>query len=170
MSNRSKLREDFASETGGYQWRPWRWLFGAFGAMLAVYLMAVAFTAVTLPFRTAQGVAEKVADPDNVVFQYEKFHNMCALIAIRDGEIVVAQKALDDHIKATKGQPDPLSRNADETARLRTDLTGLQQDRIETAQRYNADSRKLTQNPFKAGGLPYRVDESTPDCDGTPAL
>lgn len=170
MSNRQRLREDFERETGGYTWHPWRWLFGALGAGLAVYLLLVAVTAVTLPFRTAQGVAERVADPNNVIFQYEKFHNLCALIVARDGEIPVAQQALDDHVKATKGQPDPISRNADETARLRTDLTGLKQDRIDTAQKYNADSRKLTQELFKSRGLPWRIEAGvTPDCDGVGA-
>jgi hypothetical protein len=168
-SNRGKFSRDFREETG-YRFRPWRWFFSAAGVLLVVFLVLVACTAVTMPFRSALGVGERVSNPDNVIFQYEKFHNLCAGIAAKDQQYATATKAAKDHDARTSGKDDPLGRKADESARLHQVADGIKLARQQDAQTYNADSRKWTQNIFKSRGLPYRIDDGvTPDCDSQPA-
>jgi hypothetical protein len=167
-SNRQRFREDFREETG-YEWHPWRWFFGAVAVFLVVYLTLIAFTAVTMPFRSALGVGERVSNPDNVIFQYEKFHDLCAGIAAKDQQRATAAKAAAAFDKRTAGKDDPLGRNAEESARLHQVADGILLARQQDAQRYNADSRKFTQNLFKSKGLPYRIDDGvTPNCDAQP--
>lgn len=169
-SNRQRFRDDFREETGGYEWHPWRWFCAALAAALVAYLAVIAFSAVTMPFRTGHGVAKRITNPDNVIFQYEKFHDLCAGIAAKDQQHATAEKTAQAFDKRTAGKADPLGRNADESARLHQDADGILLARQKDAQQYNADSRKFTQNLFKSKGLPSRIDDGvTPQCDGPAA-
>jgi hypothetical protein len=165
MSNKGKFSREFEKETG-YKFHPWRWLFGAVGIFLAIYLVLVACTAVTMPFSSALGIGKRVTNPDRVIFTYEHFHDLCAGIFSKDQQYGTAIAAAREFDKRTKDKPDPLGRNADESARLHQDADGIKYARQQDAQQYNADSRKWTQNLFKSRGLPYRIDDTTPMCDG----
>lgn len=161
--NQRKLRRDFEEETGGYTWHPWRWAAGAGAVVVGGYVLSAALGFAAVPFE----IGKKVTNADNVIFQYEKFHDACAGIVALDGQHKTATDAATAFDKRTSGKPDPLSRNADESARLHTDANGLLQARQGAAQQYNADSRKLTQSLFKSKGLPYRIEDGvTPSCDG----
>lgn len=148
---------------------PLRWVLPAVAAVIGVYLLLIACTAVTMPFRTAHGVAKRVTNPDKVIFEYEHFHDLCGGIAAKDQQYGTAIAAARDFDKRADGKPDPLGRNADESARLHQDAAGIKLARQQDAQTYNADSRKWTRNIFKSKGLPYRIDETTPLCDGPTA-
>lgn len=167
-SNRERFRDDFREETGGYEWHPWRWFLGAIAVILATYFAALFIGAVTLPFRTAHGVTKKVTNPDNVIFQYEKFHDNCNSVRALDQQYSEAVKDADAYAREIKGQDDPLGQKAGEVARLRSVAQGIRNQRISVAEQYNADSRKLTQSPFKSHSLPYRIDPNqTPSCEAS---
>lgn len=168
MSNRGKFSHDFHEGTG-YHFRPWRWLFGGVGVLLAFYLVLVACTAVAMPFGSALGIQKRVTNPDRVIFNYEHFHDLCGGIFAKDQQYATASNAAKTFDKRTDGKPDPLGRNADESARLHQVADGIRYARQQDAQTYNADSRKWTQNIFKSRGLPYRIDSETPMCDGPTA-
>jgi len=165
MSNRERFREDFRRETGGYEWHPWRWLFGAIAVVVVIWVVLGLLSVVSLPFRTAHGVAKKVSNPGNVIFQYEKFHDLCAGVVTSDQQYATAKQAAEAFDKRTAGKPDPLGRNTEESSRLHQDAAGILLARQQKAQQYNADSRKWTQNLFKSKGLPYRIGDTTPSCD-----
>jgi len=166
-SNQKKLREDFKEETG-YEWHPWRWALGVVAAGLVVWIGLGLLSVVTLPFRTGHGVAKKIANPNNVIFTYEHFHDLCGGIVGFDQQYATAAKEAAAFDKRTNGKPDPIGRNAEESARLHQDAAGIKLARQQQAQTYNADSRKFTQNLFKSHRLPYRIEDGvTPDCDGS---
>lgn len=154
------IREDFEDETD-VKFQPLKWLLWIFVAILVIWLIGW----LTQPLRTTAGVRERVGNADNVLFQYEKFHDQCAAVVTFDEQYATAQAAAEAHDKRTAGKADPLGRNADESARLHQVADGLKFARQSAAQRYNADSRKWTQDLFKSKSLPYRIDESTPSCD-----
>lgn len=161
--NQRKFREDFREETGGYTWHPWRWTAGVVGVIAGGYVLSAALGFAAVPFE----IGKKVTNADNVIFQYEKFHDACGNIIALDQQFATADQAATDFDKRTSGKPDPLSRNADESARLHTDANGIRQARQGAAQQYNADSRKWTQNLFKSKALPFRIEDGiTPSCDG----
>jgi hypothetical protein len=130
-----------------------------------VFLADQAIGWISQPARTAAGVRERVGDPDNALFQYEKFHNACAAIVAWDKQYETAQAAAKRHDKRTQGKPDPLGRNADESNRLHQVADGILLTRQQAAEQYNADSRKWTQDLFKSRSLPFRISDATPDCD-----
>lgn len=166
-SNRRKLREDFKEETG-YEWHPWRWAAGALGLIVGIWIVLGLLSVVALPFRSGHGVAKRIANPDHVIFTYEHFHDLCGSIVAFDQQYATAAKEAAAFDKRTAGKPDPLGRNAEESARLHQDAAGIKLARQQQAQTYNADSRKFTQNLFKSSRLPYRIEDgSTPDCDGS---
>ena len=164
LSNRARFREDFESETGGYQWHPWRWFFGIVGIIVLIYGTTVVLGFATTPIK----IGQKVTDPDNVFFQYEKFHDLCGGIVAKDEQYVTAKAAADAYDKRTARKPDPVGEIAKESGRLHQVADGITIARQQDAQQYNADSRKWTQNHFKSKGLPYRIDNGvTPNCDNT---
>ncbi len=165
MPEPKPFREEWEKETGA-KWRPWKWFFVVVGIGLVVWLVFVGIGWLTQPIRTASGVRERVGNADNALFQYEKFHDQCAAVATFDDQYATAQAAAEAHDKRTAGKSDPLGRNADESARLHQVADGIRLARQSAAQRYNADSRKWTQDLFKSRSLPYRIDEAPPACDG----
>lgn len=159
------MREDFEAETG-VRWRPGRWIAITLAALLAVTLVGWLFGLLTLPFRTAAGVSERIGNPDNVLFQYEHFHDLCAAVRTDDAQI----QAKQDEIKAydkrhPDGDPSDAYQAAPKRDRLGTELSGLKQHRAGLVETYNADSAKYNRALFKDNSLPDRLDESTPTCN-----
>lgn len=158
------IREDFEQETG-IHWRPLRWTIYIVSTVIIIALLGWGVGWLTQPLRTAAGVRERVADPGNALFQYEKFHDACGAIVTYDKQHKIAQDAADKHDKRTEGKPDPIGRIADESDRLHQVADGIQMARQSAAEQYNADSRKWTQDLFKSKSLPYRIGDETPQCD-----
>lgn len=161
----SRFKDEFREETG-VAWRPWRWFFSAIVVGLAVWLVLAVIGWVTQPVRTVGQIRERVGDADNVLFQYEKFHDRCATVVTYDGQRKAADKAAKDYDERTEGKPDPIGRIADESARLHQVADGIGVARLAEAERYNADSRKLSERLFKDRSLPHRITAETPTCDG----
>lgn len=159
------IREDFEEETRVY-FRPWRWVFGAIGVALAVWLVFVVVGWITQPVRTASAVREKVGNADNVLYQYEHFHDLCAGVRAVDSKISAKREEIAAYDKRhPDGDKSDQFQAASKRDRLDTELTGLQQQRADQVETYNADSAKANRALFKDGSLPYRLDESTPICN-----
>lgn len=165
MPEYKPFRQEFLEETG-HKWRPWRWFFAVVGIGLAVWLVFVGVGWLTQPVRTASTIREKTGNADNVLYQYEHFHDLCAGVAATDKKIA----AKDAEIKAyDKRHPDGDKSDAYQAApkrdRLDTELTGLTQNRADLVEQYNADSAKANRSMFKDRSLPERLGDDTPTCN-----
>lgn len=159
------IREDFEEETG-INWRPWRWVF-TIVAVIAVIALAWGVVGwLTQPLRTANGVRERVGDPDNVLYQYEHFHDLCAAVVATDKKISAKETEIAAYDKRhPDGDKSDQFQAAPKRDRLDTELTGLQQFRAEQAEKYNADSAKANRSLFKDRSLPERLGDDTPTCN-----
>jgi len=143
-----------------------KWFFGFIGAALAVWLVIVAVGWLTQPVRTANGVRERVGDPDNVLYQYEHFHDLCAAVAATDKKIAAKKAEITAYDKRhSDGDKSDQFQAAPKRDRLDTELTGLQQFRADQVEQYNADSAKANRSLFKDRSLPERLDDDTPTCN-----
>jgi hypothetical protein len=120
----------------------------------------------TQPLRTANGVRERVGDPDNVLYQYEHFHDVCAAVAATDKKIAAKQAEIDAYDKRhPDGDKGDQFQAAPKRDRLDTELTGLTQFRADQVEQYNADSAKTNRSLFKDRSLPVRLSDDTPICN-----
>ncbi|SET52147.1 hypothetical protein [Nonomuraea wenchangensis] len=143
-----------------------KWFLGVIGAALATWLVVVLIGWLTQPVRTANGVRERVGDPDNVLYQYEHFHDLCASVAATDVKIAAKQGEIAAYDKRhPDGDPSDRFQAAPKRDRLDTELTGLQQFRADQAAKYNADSAKANRSLFKDRDLPAEIGDDTPDCN-----
>lgn len=159
------VREDFEEDTN-IRFRPWRWFFGAVAVVLVIAVVAWGIGWLTQPLRTSAGIRERVGNPDNVLYQYEHFHDLCAGVSATDKKIALK----DAEIKAyDKRHPDGDKSDAYQAApkrdRLDTELTGLTQNRADLVEQYNADSAKANRSMFKDRSLPERLGDDTPTCN-----
>jgi hypothetical protein len=152
------IREGFEDDTD-VKFQPIKWLLWVFAVVIVLSLIGWLFGWISQPFRTAAGVREKVGNADNVLYQYEHFHDLCAAVRSTDTKIAAYDKRHPDGDDSDKFQAAP------KRDRLDTELTGLKQFRAERVEQYNADSAKANRSLFKDNSLPARLDESTPACN-----
>lgn len=148
------------------EFRPLRWAFAAAGAFLAIVVIVWLVGWLTQPLRTSAGVRERVANPDNVLYQYEHFHDLCAGVRAADQKITVKQDEIAAYDKRhPDGDDSDRFQAAPKRDRLDTELSGLKQHRTDLAEQYNADSAKANRSLFKGWSLPERIDDATPTCN-----
>ena len=94
------------------------------------------------------GVANRVADPDNIIHGQEWFHQANENISARVSQIE-SSKTLSE------GVTDPA-----ELQRLRIELAGQQQSCRQLVADYNANGEKVTMGLFKGWSLPQSIDNS----------
>lgn len=165
MSERKTFREEFYEETG-FRWRPWKWFFSAIGIGLGLYLALLLIGAVTLPFRTASGVAEKVGDPNSVIYNYEHFFDLCTKARVFDTQISNKTRQIEDYDKRhPKGDEGEKYAAVPKRDRLATELDALRTGRVEVVETYNADSAKANRSLFKAGSLPLVLSDDPAVCN-----
>lgn len=99
----------------------------------------------------ADGIADRVTDPDNIIHDYEWFHTAHERVASRVAQIKTTREMLED----TTGQILP-----DEKTRLRVEIMGQQQSCRELVADYNANSQKMTVGIFKGWSLPDTLNPS----------
>lgn len=130
----------------------------ALAIVLAVAFMWVFgwgfFKRETADFRGETDVVEQIsADADYRIGQYEEFYDRCHAIKALEGEIVLAEAAVEN--AATDWDKSQTQRN----------LTALQNQRIEQIEAYNSDaSKEDTAANFRASDLPAEID---PDKENT---
>lgn len=162
---RDAVRDDFEQETG-VRWRPWRWIVTALAVLLIIAGVFYGIRWITQPLRTAEGVRERVGNPDNVLYQYEHFHDVCAAVVATDKKIAAKQAEIAAYDKRhPDGDKSDQFQAAPKADRLDTELTGLKQFRADTVAQYNADSAKANRSIFKDHSLPDRLGDDTPTCN-----
>jgi hypothetical protein len=113
--------------------KKWARRFTGFGIGLFVYF-AVSFFAGIWPFSAAVGVAKRVTGPAVIIQNYEWFY---------------------DQYHAIEAQ----RRNVAAMAEGSTDRVGTQMVLNNMIAEYNAKSREITRNLWKASDLPYQIGE-----------
>lgn len=108
----------------------------------------------------AAGVAEKTLDPDNVIYNYEWFKLKYENYLATENKIKNAKAALET-FKVDAGPRDKWSfEDKTESSRLSSIVLGLQNYIEDIVAEYNAKSRMVNRNIFKAGDkvLPERIE------------
>jgi len=113
--------------------KKWTRCITGFGVVLLVYI-AVSFIFGIWPFSSAVGVARRVTNPDRIIQNYEWFY---------------------DQYHAIEAQ----RRNIEALPEGSTDRVGTQMVLNNMIAEYNAKSREITRNLWKAKDLPYQIGE-----------
>ena len=111
---------------------------------------------VQIPQIGACGVARRTFDADNIIFNYEQFH-----------DVAEQHKAQLAHIDTHRGliETAMAEQDRDELRRLRMELAALESSCRTLASEYNADSQKINRTLFKSNNLPHKLDLIA--CKGT---
>lgn len=99
----------------------------------------------------------RVANPDQVVENYEWFIQQYEDIKRMDEQIKLAEEALTRFEKAAGERKNWTFQDRDEDARLCSIVIGLQQARTTLVNDYNAKAKMMTRNVFKERNLPDHV-------------
>lgn len=124
-----------------------------FGAVFAAVALVIAVpvgcsvisminTAATAPAR----VVNKTLETNNIIMNYELFHDEEQNFRARVMQVNQSKKFLDAEL------------DAGEKARLRMELAAQQQSCRELVADYNSNSEKLNRKVFKDRGLPFQLD------------
>jgi len=103
-------------------------------ATVIVIYCVVSFFAGIFPFSSAAGVAKRVADPDRIIQNYEYFYDQYHAIEAQRRNIAVLPEGSVDRV-------------------------GTQMVLNNMIAEYNAKSREITRNLWKANDLPYQIGE-----------
>tara|TARA_R110002074_G_scaffold224186_1_gene395434 strand:+ start:583 stop:897 length:315 start_codon:yes stop_codon:yes gene_type:complete len=90
-------------------------------------------------------VADRVLDPDNIIHDYEWFHQAHESIEARQGQIAQHASFLAEETDAS------------EKTRLRIELSGMQQSCRLLVAEYNANANQVTTSIFKGATLPEQI-------------
>ena len=103
------------------------------GTVIAIYLAISFFTGIW-PFSSALGVARRVTAPVNIIQNYEWFYDQYHAIEAQRRNVAMMTEGSTDHI-------------------------GTQMVLNNMIAEYNARSRQVTRNLWKADDLPYQIGE-----------
>lgn len=113
------------------------------------------------------GVARRVTDPDRLIATYEGYYDKCTSVVKLDADAKAAKAELAAWKESYDSKNDPLQLQAQEGARLRTNVTGIEQRRREIAAEFNSQSLQITRlnGLTKGSDLPVQIEEGvTPTC------
>ena len=110
---------------------------------------------------SGKGVVEQTLTPENVIFNYEYFHDQYQAYIKLNNMLETAISEEDEFLKVSG---DVLSKWSDaevfQWQRLQQNITGIKNQIDECASKYNAASSKLNVKIFKDKNLPYRLGEN----------
>lgn len=121
---------------------------GFFALVIGISYLSTATKVATAPAE----VISRTVDADNIIRNYEAFHDVAKNYDARRAQI----REWSGYLKAEK--------NPDEITRLRTEVGAMRQSCRDLAARYNADSLKMNVSLFKDRGLPASLDAT--QCEG----
>lgn len=125
-------------------------------AFLALVIGVTSF--ILMPAREAARVVEKTLDADNVIYNYEYFKQAWQDIGAMDKKIVTAQAAIDSFSESAGPREKWDFRDKEESARLKTNLTGLQNVRADMVATYNARAKMANRSIFMGKDVPPSVE------------
>jgi hypothetical protein len=123
---------------------------------LAVVIGVARF--ILMPVTQAAKVVEKTLDADNVIYNYEYFKQAYQDIGAIDKKIVTAQAAINEFSESAGSREKWDSRDKEESARLKTNLTGLQNVRNDMVATYNARAMMVNRSIFMGKDVPASVE------------
>lgn len=130
-----------------------------FFLILIVIGLAVAGL-ITLPFRSAAGIAERTLAPDNVISNYEWFKRQYQEIQAFESKIRSAEESLDSFKKAVDSRGEGWSFGSEaEYNRLNSVVLGLKSQRRDMIATYNARAEMANRNLFRTSDLPAVITE-----------
>jgi len=109
---------------------------------------------VFFPFEQAAKIAERTFDGDNVISNYEWFHQTYEDVQALDRKIEQAKSSLDRFVKDAGPRTDWTFDDRQEHGRLNAVLQGLQNQRADVVATYNARSKMSNRDIFKDKQLP----------------
>lgn len=152
----------------GYdQYRKHRWSAGfkIIGLIVFITIISLVTRAALLPFwaahtamNTATGVVERVADPDNVLQNYEWFKQTYRDVLAADTKILTAERERSGFVEFAGNRDKWSFEDKTEYARLGSIATGLKNHREDLKAQYNARSKMLNRNIFKGKDVPYEIE------------
>jgi hypothetical protein len=116
---------------------------------------------------SAGGVAKRVTNPDRLIATYEGYYDKCTSVVKLDADAKAAKEELKVWTESYDKAADPFRLEAQEGARLRTNVTGIEQRRREVAADFNSQSLQITRlnGLTKGDDLPTTIEEGvTPTC------
>lgn len=133
----------------------------AFGVGVSAILIVAGLSAVgsvayvvLTPIRTATGIIDRVANPDNVIANYEWFKRQVQDVRAIDDRIGVSQQALDGFLASAGSRDGWKFDDRQEYSRLNSVLLGLKSQRTSMVAEYNARTQMANRALFKTSDLP----------------
>lgn len=161
-SNRGKFSADFHEETG-YHFRPVMWGCSVVAVIALLAAGGWAIWAFGVASSGVHGRGEQVKQVNSATNRTQWYHHFFDLKTAYDSQVQavqIAKKQLDQFNKDNPpGGADPVGQIAQTRSQDETNLTGAQQQCINSATAYNNDSLKtLVGAQFKSAGLPDSLD------------
>jgi len=126
--------------------------FGAFGVLgFVCHVTNTAQNSVT-------GVIDKTLDSDNVIYNYEYFHNAYNDIQAIGQQFTAAELAAQRFDAQFKSRTEMSREDKEESSRLHAVATGLQQERSNMVSTYNSCSAMVNRNIFKTNDVPSHIE------------
>lgn len=107
---------------------------------------------------SGKGVIEKTVDPDNIIFNYEYFHDQYNSYLKLQSNALQAENAIKDFVNLAGERKNWTSDDRMEYQMLQTRLIGIINQINECASKYNSASSKLNVKIFKDRSLPYSLE------------
>lgn len=123
-------------------------------ALIGISIIGGAVWLVTVPFRTASGVIERTADPDNVIANYEWFKRQVQDVKAIDGRVALTSLQVEAFEKSAGPRDKWTFEDKQEHARLNSIVLGLESQRTSMVAEYNARSQMANRTLFKTNDLP----------------
>jgi hypothetical protein len=109
----------------------------------------------------------RVTNPDRLIATYEGYYDKCTSVVKLDADAKAAKAEYTAWKESYDSKNDPFQLQAQEGARLRTNVTGIEQRRREVAAEFNSQSLQITRlnGLTKGSDLPIKIEEGvTPQC------
>lgn len=112
---------------------------------------------ITLPFRTAKGVIERTANPDNVIANYEWFKRQYQDVKAIDVRLEVSRKAVSSFETSAGNRSSWTFEDKQESSRLNSIVLGLEGQRASMVSEYNARTQMMNRDIFRTSDLPSEL-------------
>lgn len=123
-------------------------------AIIGITLVGGAVWLVSTPFRTASGIIQRTADPDNVIQNYEWFKRQVQDVKAFDAKIALASLSVEAFEKSAGSRDKWTFEDKQEHARLNSVVLGLESQRASMVAEYNARTQMANRALFKTSDLP----------------
>jgi len=128
--------------------------------ILPIWFAIVLISGIAWIIRVASapaGVVERVADPDNAIYNLEWFRTQYHQITATKAQIMVAHEQLEAFVQSNGPLINYNYNQKQEFDRLNANVSGLKQFCLTTAADYNAHAEMITRRLYQGNDLPKEV-------------